>query len=76
MTLIRFAGGNLPTTAERLKELMGFFETATTDGDLSDLAAQNSELTVSTEQGMNNIGDVYQWLLWALDTVQSREEPK
>jgi hypothetical protein len=45
---------DLPTTRDVLTKLMGKFEEATTDGDLSDIKQED-------------IGGVYLWLLWATE---------
>jgi len=42
----------LPTSLERLNEIMGIMEVMTTDGDTSQLKS-------------DDIGDIYTWLLWA-----------
>jgi hypothetical protein len=44
-----------PTDENRLGELIGKMEVATTDGDLSALTG-------------DDIGDIYSWLMWAVDS--------
>ena len=49
-----------PTDNNRLMELIGKMEKATTDGDLSELK-------------QDDIGDIYSWLLWV--KVQKGNQP-
>lgn len=54
-----------PTDQNRLIEVMGKVEADTTDGDFSDLT-------------QDDFGDIYNWLLWAVDENQLCEcgQPK
>jgi hypothetical protein len=51
-----------PTSRERLGELIGRVEVATTDGDLSGLTS-------------DDIGDIYSWLLFSSDPTNQEHRP-